>query len=281
MKEYFSHDYHARADEKIIKMLRSMGPGGYGIYWMIIEMLYESNGTVTKDYELIAYDLRVQVECVKMVCEDFDLFVISESAISSDSVARRIQERELRTNKAILAGRMGGLAKHKSSKILADARQSLEQEPSRILALKESKGKERKEGSGAFAPPTLLEVVAYCKERGNSVNPEKWFAHYQSNGWKVGKNSLKDWRAAVRTWEHSQYDIKTQPGGNVTPCGGLMVNPAEAHLREMERTIRDNAFHDTHTKGNKCAFCGKALEQHGICDCAKYKQELRKVREAV
>lgn len=52
-----------------------------------------------------------------------------------------------------------------------------------------------------FVPPTLDEVIAYCHERGNSVDAERFVSFYESNGWKVGKNPMKDWRAAVRTWE--------------------------------------------------------------------------------
>ncbi len=52
-------------------------------------------------------------------------------------------------------------------------------------------------------PPTLDAVKAYCVERKNSVNPEAWFDHYTANGWKVGKNRMKDWQAAVRTWERN------------------------------------------------------------------------------
>lgn len=52
-----------------------------------------------------------------------------------------------------------------------------------------------------FTPPTLEEVQAYCKERNKGVNAEKWFNYYTANGWKVGKNPMKDWKAAVRTWE--------------------------------------------------------------------------------
>jgi hypothetical protein len=47
------------------------------------------------------------------------------------------------------------------------------------------------------------EVTAYCHERGNQVDPQQWFDHYSSNGWRVGKNPMKDWRAAVRTWERN------------------------------------------------------------------------------
>lgn len=59
-----------------------------------------------------------------------------------------------------------------------------------------------------FTPPTLDEVRAYCRERGGKVNAERWFDHYTSNGWMVGKNRMKDWKAAVRKWENSPYDSK-------------------------------------------------------------------------
>ena len=52
-----------------------------------------------------------------------------------------------------------------------------------------------------FIPPTLEEVTAYCDERNNLVNPESFINFYESKGWMVGKNKMKDWKAAVRTWE--------------------------------------------------------------------------------
>jgi len=61
--------------------------------------------------------------------------------------------------------------------------------------------------------PTLQEVRDYCQERKNSVNPQKWMDHYQSNGWKVGKNSMKDWKAAVRKWEENSFENKS--GSNI------------------------------------------------------------------
>ena len=56
-----------------------------------------------------------------------------------------------------------------------------------------------------FEKPTLSEIEQYCIERKNNVNAEQFFDYYESNGWKVGKNSMKDWKAAVRTWERSEY----------------------------------------------------------------------------
>ena len=57
-----------------------------------------------------------------------------------------------------------------------------------------------------FTPPTLSEVTAYCRERQNAVDPQRFIDYYTANGWEVGKNSMKDWKAAVRTWEGKQRD---------------------------------------------------------------------------
>jgi len=59
-----------------------------------------------------------------------------------------------------------------------------------------------------FIPPTLEEVQAYCKERNNNVDAQKWYDFYQSKGWMIGKNKMKDWKACVRTWEKSDKPQK-------------------------------------------------------------------------
>lgn len=56
-----------------------------------------------------------------------------------------------------------------------------------------------------FTPPTLEEVKAYCYERNNTVDPEHFIDYYSSNGWRVGKNPMKDWRASIRTWERNGF----------------------------------------------------------------------------
>lgn len=54
-----------------------------------------------------------------------------------------------------------------------------------------------------FIPPDVPEVKAYCMERGNDVDPERFVNFYEAKGWMVGKNKMKDWRAAVRNWERN------------------------------------------------------------------------------
>ena len=57
-----------------------------------------------------------------------------------------------------------------------------------------------------FTPPTVEEVKAYCDERHNSVDPEHFVDYYEARGWMLGKQRMKDWRAAVRTWERRSFN---------------------------------------------------------------------------
>lgn len=59
-----------------------------------------------------------------------------------------------------------------------------------------------------FSPPTVEEVRTYCAEKGYDIDPDRFVDYYTSNGWKVGKNPMKDWKAAVRSWSR-----KEQPRG--------------------------------------------------------------------
>ena len=56
-----------------------------------------------------------------------------------------------------------------------------------------------------FTAPTLEEVKEYCSERKNNVDAERFIDYYTANGWKVGKNPMKDWKAAVRSWERNDF----------------------------------------------------------------------------
>lgn len=71
--------------------------------------------------------------------------------------------------------------------------------------------KEEVKPAKRFVPPTLDEVQAYCSERNNNVDAERFIDHYTANGWLVGgKSKMKDWKASVRTWEKRSFDKETQ-----------------------------------------------------------------------
>ncbi len=65
-----------------------------------------------------------------------------------------------------------------------------------------------------FIIPSLQEVSNYCLERGKGVDAEKFVNYYTSNGWLVGKNKMKDWKACVRTWEKSSLELTKQQKSN-------------------------------------------------------------------
>ncbi len=70
-------------------------------------------------------------------------------------------------------------------------------------SINDSSINDKKEG---FSKPTIEEIKNYCLERKNNIDPEAFFNFYESNGWRVGKNKMKDWRAAMRTWEGRNKD---------------------------------------------------------------------------
>lgn len=68
-----------------------------------------------------------------------------------------------------------------------------------------------KEKRKRFSPPSVEDVAAYCKERGNKVNAQTFVDFYSAKGWKVGQNPMKDWKACVRTWEQRDNYGGTTP----------------------------------------------------------------------
>lgn len=70
--------------------------------------------------------------------------------------------------------------------------------------LSSKKNKESKPSQAVFLPPTLEEVRAYCIERKNGIDPQRFLDYYTSTGWMVGRTKLYDWRAKIRTWESSE-----------------------------------------------------------------------------
>ena len=60
--------------------------------------------------------------------------------------------------------------------------------------------------TGKFKKPTVDEIKTYCDERENKVDPQHFYDFYESKGWLVGKNKMKDWKACVRTWERNNFE---------------------------------------------------------------------------
>lgn len=97
---YFQHDYNVRSDAKIKKIIMKHGMIGYGLFWAIVEDLYNNANALPLDYDCIAYDLRVDEPLVKSILHDFDLFTIVGNTFGSKAIAKRLQDREDKSAKA-------------------------------------------------------------------------------------------------------------------------------------------------------------------------------------
>ena len=107
---YFSHDANARNDAKIVNLRMALGAEGYGIYFMLLERMREdANYMSVKDYNMLAFDLRVDTSKVKKVVEEFGLFVFTEDGkyFYSDTFLRRMNVTDEKRRRRSQAGRRG------------------------------------------------------------------------------------------------------------------------------------------------------------------------------
>lgn len=229
---YFSHDSNAKDDPKCVLLIEQLGLEGYGIFWVLIETLRDQP---EYKYPLalipaLARRYNTTAEKMKTVVGSYGLFQVeNDEFFFSESLDRRMEKRsafrESQREKALKRWNNAG-ALPEQSHGNADPMPVKERKvkKSKVKDIKESTREKTPSAHRAqkFDPPSLDEVKAYCAERGKGVNPEKWYDHYLSNGWMVGKTKMKDWKAAVRTWERNEYDAgrSANNAGNHGTCPG-------------------------------------------------------------
>lgn len=197
---YFSHDYNSRNDEKIKKLIRKHGMQGYGIFWAIVEELYNNANALHLDYDGIAFDLRTESDIIKSVLHDFDLFVFNGDNFGSLSVQNRINNRQDKSQKA----RDSAYSRWNKNKIDANALQT----QSDSNAIKERKGKEIKGKESKENKPSIDEFLSFCKDDmiKNGMNFSLYeyslkskFSSWVENNWKDGNNKpIKSWKSKIR-----------------------------------------------------------------------------------
>lgn len=102
-----------------------------------------------------------------------------------------------------------------------------------------------KKSSSHFQKPSLDEIRQYCISRSNNVDPEQFFNFYESKGWIIGKSPMKDWRAAVRTWEKREKEIPQRKRSPLTKNESVL----EHNLKVMDQMFGTNLHEQAY--GNK------------------------------
>lgn len=94
-----------------------------------------------------------------------------------------------------------------------------------------------------FVKPTVEEIRAYCEERGNNIDPEYFYDHYEANGWMRGNTHMKDWKATVRTWEKRESPSTPYKGRYKTRDERLRENDRELERKCKEYDSRNGQKH--------------------------------------
>ncbi len=194
---YFSHDYNARNDEKIKELIFKHGMAGYGIYWSIIEELYQNTNVLRLNCERIAFELRVSKDVVTSVIGEFDLFEFNDNNFSSLSVQKRLDERANKSEKA----RLSVNKRWSNTNVIRTQYDS--------NTIKESKVNENK----VIYIPTVDEVELYFLEKGYTKECAiKAFNYYQENNWKDSRNNqVKNWKQKMQgVWFKEENKIKNE-----------------------------------------------------------------------
>lgn len=172
-----------------------------GIYIRLLCVMHQHGGTL----DLAAFNAFIGKNDILR-----KKFVVEDGVVFNERLMLEMAKRAKKSSSLSANAKIRWKKRCKSNAIACDLQMPIEDERIREDALASASGpiitnininKVKK-----IALPTLEEVKAYCLERKNNVDPEKWHAYYTSNGWKVGKNPMKNWRAAVITWEKSEFN---------------------------------------------------------------------------
>lgn len=226
MNNYFPHDSNSRNSDKLLPVRMKFGAEGYGIYFMILERLRdEKNYMSVKDYNMLAFDLRVDAGKVKSIVEDFGLFAFTENGecFYSEGFNKRMEIKDEKSKKRSEAGKKGAEKRwQKNSNAIAKplANDSKESKGN------ESKGKKsKKDGSSTEDKDLILRnsAVSYWL---NQVNPTEaptilesidfWVKDFNGQEdivvtaidemLKNGAKSFKYLEKILKTWEEKGLD---------------------------------------------------------------------------
>jgi hypothetical protein len=234
--KWFKHDADASSDAKIKKLILRHGAEGYAIYFHCIELI---TGDVTEnkitfelehDAEIIADNLKIKgdasfsgVEKVNQIMRyivELGLFDENNGHISCYKIAKRL-DLSMTSNprfRELIAS-----VKSHDSVMTESCKTRLDYT---ILEKKEGEAVGKPPARPRFVKPTLGEVKAYCQERKNQIAPQGFIDYYDSKGWLIGKTGMKDWKAAVRTWEQRDSTaVSAQKASPSVPNAKMILSP--------------------------------------------------------
>lgn len=244
---YFNHDTNASRSPDLTAMRSDKGSGAVDAYWMIVELIHENetalvfgeNQILTKAVSSwLATNAETLMDWIDYMVE-IGLLVRTDNpdgsfSVTSSRAKANIAAYHQKAETARQNGKKGGRkpkqnqgetnpvsngkppAKLSKSKSKSKSKEESESYNPSLNQTPSDKSKPRDEGkSSRFSPPSVEEVRAYCAEKGYAINPEHFVDFYESKGWMVGRNKMKDWKASVRTWVKRREEEREKDGKKV------------------------------------------------------------------
>ena len=223
---YFSHDVDMLNDRKMKLLKAKHGLIGYAIYLRLLELLYEENGyylQINEEFNILFIDehnidenvyINVLNDCIKYNLFEKTMYenynVLTSKRIQSNYLSATERRKFVEIIEPLL---LTEIINDNINLINSNIYPQSKVKNNKVKNSKEESNN-KKEPKKQFKIPTIKEIEEYCNERKNNVNSNKFFNFYESKGWLVGKNKMKNWKAAVRTWENNNNNTKEEQGTN-------------------------------------------------------------------
>lgn len=199
-------------EDDAIQWLEEQQPNGRDYAYFYLKLCLKSlktNGILIRKVGniLIPYDNRKLAELTNM---DFDTVTVAMELLKKIGLVTILESGEIYVNQLenLIGSKSVGAFKKQQQRLLRGQKEDkcppeieIEKEIDIDIEEKEIyKEKEKKR----FKKPTVEEIEEYCKERSNGINAQSFIDFYESKDWMIGKNKMKDWKAAIRTWERKR-----------------------------------------------------------------------------
>lgn len=224
MTNYFSHDSNARNSDKLIPLRASMGVEGYGIYFMLLERLREEPDYMSvKDYNMLAFDFRVDSAKVKSVVENFGLFAFTDDGkcFYSEGFTRRMSVKDTKSEKARLSAlsRWDKCERNANAMRTHEKTDAIKVKKSKVnntLSLSPSHEVENAEsgedigGVSAAEKESFFEILFFRNFKNPEKETDRLIDHYSAVGWRRHGDirAVRDKTALARNWKpQSENDI--------------------------------------------------------------------------
>jgi uncharacterized protein YdaU (DUF1376 family) len=178
------------------------------VYRDAIERYYDTEHALPSDLESLARRLLCfsvdEIEALKTVLSEF--FTLTDDGYINHRCEHEIEKYRANTSAKARAGKASAMARQQKSAKRKHRTTDVEQNSTDVhnhkpITINQEPIEKKAASANDFVKPSFDQVQDYCLTRRSSVNPGNFINYYDSVGWMIGKKKMKDWQAAVRTWE--------------------------------------------------------------------------------